>query len=83
METNYGNTEPVSVGEWIVTYLITAIPLVGIVMLFVWAFGDSVKPSKANWAKASLIMAGISLLLSLCIGGLFFLLAMGSSGQLQ
>jgi len=45
----------VSVGEWLVTMLIAAIPLVNLVMLFVWAFGSNTKLSKANWAKASLI----------------------------
>lgn len=30
---------PVSVGDWIITTLLTAIPLVGFIMLFVWGFG--------------------------------------------
>ena len=45
----------ISVGDWVVTFIITAIPIVNIVMLFVWAFGGNTNPSKANWAKASLI----------------------------
>jgi len=48
---------PVSVGEWMVTLLIMAIPLINIIMLFVWAFSGNVNISKANWAKASLIWA--------------------------
>lgn len=44
-----------SVGEWMLTIFLTAIPIVGIVLLFVWAFGSSTKISKANWAKAMLI----------------------------
>lgn len=51
--------EPVSVKEWVVTYLILMIPLVNIVMLFVWGFGDSAKMSKANAMKAYLILSGI------------------------
>lgn len=46
---------PISVGEWMTTLLIMAIPLVNIIMLFVWAFSGNINLSKANWAKASLI----------------------------
>ena len=33
-------------------------------MLFVWGFGSNTQPSKANWAKAALIMMGIGIVLS-------------------
>lgn len=56
-------TAPVSTGDWVITILITAIPLVGLIMLFVWAFGSGTPASKANWAKATLIwfLIGIAL----------------------
>ena len=49
------NTHPVPTSEWFWTLLITAIPLVGLIMLFVWGFGSSASTSKANWAKATLL----------------------------
>jgi len=56
MENNVqAQNEPVSVGEWIISYLLLCIPLVNIIMIFVWAFGSSTNPSKANFAKATLI----------------------------
>ena len=55
---------PISVGEWVITTIILAIPIVGFIMLFVWGFGSNTQPSKANWAKATLIMIGISIVLS-------------------
>ena len=55
---------PISVGEWIITTIILAIPIVGFIMLFVWGFGSNTQPSKANWAKAALIMMGIGIVLS-------------------
>ena len=55
---------PISVGEWIITTIILAIPIVGFIMLFVWGFGSNTQPSKANWAKATLIMIGISIVLT-------------------
>ena len=51
---------PLTVGDWIITSIIFAIPIVGFVMLFVWGFGSNTQPSKANWAKATLIVIGIS-----------------------
>lgn len=58
----------VTTGDWFLTMLITAIPLVGLIMLFVWAFGGGTNPSKQNWAKAALIW----MLVSVVFGILFF-----------
>ena len=61
MEIENENAPVVSVGDWVLTYLIAAIPLVGIIMLFIWAFGNDTNPNKANWAKAALIWAAIAI----------------------
>ena len=60
---------PISMGEWIITTIILAIPIVGFIMLFVWGFGSNTQPSKANWAKAALIMMGIGIVLSFLFFG--------------
>lgn len=64
-----------SVKDWIIMSLITMIPLVGFIMLFVWAFGDSVNPNKSNFAKAALILSvivtGLSLLIFMAVGAAF------------
>ena len=52
----------VSVGDWIITFIILAIPLVNIIMLLIWAFGDGGNLNKKNFAKAALIMFVISIL---------------------
>ncbi|MCX6138409.1 MAG: hypothetical protein NTV54_13040 [Ignavibacteriales bacterium] len=70
MDNNFkqsmGFEPPVSLGEWMITMLIMIIPIVNIVMLFVWAFGSGTNASKANWAKATrvwmLIGIGLSIL---------------------
>jgi hypothetical protein len=49
--------------EWVVTLLIRVIPVVGFVMLFVWAFGNQENQNRANWAKASLILIAIGIVL--------------------
>jgi len=57
------NRPILTVGDWFVTLLITAIPLIGLIMLFVWAFSGGTNPNKANWAKAALIWVAIGILL--------------------
>ena len=50
------NEKVVTTSEWIVTSLIMLIPIINIIMLFVWSFGNNTNLNKANWAKASLIV---------------------------
>jgi len=61
----------VSVGEWILTILLTAIPLIGFIMLFIWAFGGNTKPSKSNWAKATLIWFAVMIFIYVFIAIVF------------
>lgn len=59
-----GNDAPIiSIGEWIITLIIAAIPLVGFIMLFVWGFGSGTNPTKANFAKATLVMIAVGIVL--------------------
>lgn len=61
-EVSYVQT-PVSVGDWMITLLIMYLPIINIIMLFVWAFSGNINVSKANWAKATLIWILISIIL--------------------
>lgn len=63
--------EPVTVGEWVVSFLLLMIPCVNIVLMFVWAFGSSEKKSKSNFFKAYLIIWAICVVLSIIIGIIF------------
>ena len=45
----------VSVGNWMWTMVVMCIPVVSLVMCFVWAFGGAVVPSKRNYFRAVLI----------------------------
>ncbi|MBU9712609.1 hypothetical protein [Evansella tamaricis] len=57
--------EVVPVTGWLLYMLVMMIPLVNIVMLFVWAFGSNVNKNKSNLAKASLIWMVIGIILSI------------------
>lgn len=58
---------PVTFRDWMVTYLLLCIPVVNIVLLLVWAFGDSVQESKTNWAKALLVWMLIGTIIPLAL----------------
>ncbi len=62
-----GNNQHVSVGNWMLTLFLVGLPLVGIILLFVWAFGSNTPVSKANWAKATLLWALIAIVLYLLV----------------
>jgi len=47
-----------SVGEWLTNFLITLIPLVGLIFVIIWCNDDTNKVRK-NWAMASLIWSAI------------------------
>lgn len=59
----YPVNETVRVGEWVLNLFLCVIPIVNIIMLFVWGFGQSTKPSQRNWARAMLIFFGIGIAL--------------------
>jgi cytochrome b561 len=45
----------ISVGEWVLYLFLFSIPLVNIIMLCIWAFGNDPNPTKSNFGKAGLI----------------------------
>lgn len=57
--------EPVGVGEWVgLLVLATFVPCIGVILMLVWAFGNTEKKSKANYCKAFLIIWLIKVALS-------------------
>lgn len=70
VQTPSSSYQPMSIGEWIITLIITYIPLVGLIMLFVWAFGDGSHPSKKTWAQATLIMIVVGIVLMILFFGI-------------
>jgi hypothetical protein len=56
--------ETITVGNWLVYFLISIIPVIGLVFMLIWASDDENKLRK-NWAIASLIWMGILIIFSL------------------
>ncbi len=48
-----------TMGDWLITFLILCIPCVNIVMVFIWAFGSDVNPSKKTFFQAYLIIVAV------------------------
>lgn len=54
-KTSSGFETVVSLRDWMFTLFLISIPVVGFILLLVWAFDKNTKESKRNWAKASLL----------------------------
>ncbi len=66
MYDNYSDDpryEVMSVGSWFITLLILAIPIVNIIMYFIWAFGNG-NVNRKNFCRAGLIFMLIAVVLS-------------------
>ncbi len=57
--------------DWMIILLVMLIPLVNIIMMFVWAFGEG-NPNRQNYFKASLLFAAIVIVLYIVFAVLFF-----------
>lgn len=72
MENQQNQTaEVVKTTDWLLAYLLVSIPVVNLVMLFIWAFGSDTNPNKSNWAKAGLIWMAIIIGLYTIFGLIF------------
>ena len=61
-------TTDMSVGAWVGTLILTAIPIVGFICLIVWAVSSSPeKRSRKNWAIAQFILMLICLVLTVAL----------------
>lgn len=68
MSIQNSKPEILTLKDWLITFLIMAIPIVNIIMLLLWAFENKVNENKSNWAKATLIWIGIFMIFGLIIG---------------
>ena len=62
-QPEYHEDEHVSTWGWIGRWILTAIPIVNVIMLFVWSFGSSKKRSLQTWARAQLLLVLICIVL--------------------
>jgi len=63
---------PVSTMSWVGTLILLSIPLVGFLLMIIWALGIGVCASKRNFCRASLILALFVCVIWALIAVLFF-----------
>ena len=63
------DTRPMTVGDWMLTLLVLAIPIVNLIMYFVWGLSGTGNINRRNFCKASIywffIILGIYLVFML------------------
>lgn len=69
---------PLSVGSYMLMTLVQAIPVIGFIMLLVWAFSKNSNTNRKNYAKAALIWWLIGLGLTLVVVA-FYIFVIGAS----
>jgi len=77
------DTTPMSTKDWVITLLISYIPLVGLIMLIVWAFDSTTPANKKNWAKASLIWMLIGIVIAIIFFVVFMSVFMGAMSSFE
>jgi len=66
-----GRTDlPLSVGDWLITLIVLAIPVLNVILYIYWAFFSNGNKSRINFCRASLILAIVGLFFVLLLGGL-------------
>ena len=67
-------SKPTGTGSWFITLFLAGIPLIGLILMFVWAFGSNTEQSKQNWARANLIwyLIAVLIVVGLSVAVVFF-----------
>ena len=74
--SNTSEQKIMSYKEWALIVFISSLPLIGFIMLLVWAFGSEPDLNKKNWAKGTLLIALLGFILAMFILFMFGGLAM-------
>ena len=68
------NEQPMKIKNWIPVFILSVIPCVNIIMLFIWAFSSATNKSKKTYAQTALIFTAIALVLAVIAAVLCFTL---------
>ena len=74
------NSQPMTLKDWIFTYLLLLIPIANVVLMFVWAFGKDVNQSKKTYFQALLIMSAVAIVISMLFAGAISSIIMNIGG---
>ncbi|OIQ41886.1 MAG: hypothetical protein BM563_00820 [Bacteroidetes bacterium MedPE-SWsnd-G1] len=77
MENLSHQEKVMSFKEWALTIFIASLPLIGLIMVLVWAFDSNTNIHKKNWAKGNLLIMVLGFVLAF-----FFLFVFGGMALL-
>jgi len=69
-----------SIGKWVITFLILSVPLVNIIMLFVWAFDGM--SERRNFSRAYLIIFAIMFILAIIFAIIAYVISASIGSQM-
>ena len=76
---NTSGERPMDFKEWALNIFLASLPIIGLVLLLIWAFSDTQNKQIQEWAKGRLLVAFFGFLFVLVIlfffGGLAFIAA--------
>lgn len=61
------NRAPLTTGQYMLMDLLMVVPVVNVVMLMIWAFGDSANLNRKAWSRSRLIWIGIGLAVTIVV----------------
>jgi hypothetical protein len=73
-------TDPLRVGQYLGMFISLCIPIINIILLFVWGFGSGVNLNKKNYARAVLIILAILIGLWIICGSIIMGIISGIFG---
>ena len=65
------NQRPLNYKEWALYIFLTSLPLIGLILLLVWAFSDSGNVNRREWARGYLLLFVIGIVIILLFLFLF------------
>ena len=66
MSDNTSLEAPISIGSWILMFIVQSIPVVGFIMLIIWAL-DSANRTRCNYARAIILMGIIGIIFAVVL----------------
>lgn len=82
MSDNTNLEAPISIGSWIFMFIVQSIPVIGFIMLIVWAL-DTSNRTRCNYARAIFLMGVIAVLLVVAIAFMLALVGVSLGGALN
>lgn len=65
------NQKPLNFKEWALNIFLASLPLIGFILLLVWAFNDSGNIHRKEWSKGMLLLYVIGIIIAILFLFLF------------